>query len=359
MTCVSSTSNQQFLGCHDGFITSGHDDDVLSLPPLPALFNPGMLPYSKMVDPIATELDPIETSLSIVSSTPLQSSFSFEPTPIGPKSSIHIVADPVKLESLQSMSNLKSLCECLSPLFPSQNKMQQETFDDLLVHSDDISSALMTSADFKIQKSTKPSKAIDQNVTKERSVRLRASHLEQWGQRYQELIEFRRKTGNCLVPLEFPQNPRLSHWVKRQRAQYRLKHDGKHSTLTDDRQEMLEQLGFIWDSHKASWEEKFQDLRMFKQMYGHCNVPTMYPRNPQLASWLKCQRRQLRAYHGEDGSDDEGATSRPSSPSSRNASKSTLCPERVNKLVQIGLPWQKKRRTSKSSAAKRVRQQSQ
>jgi hypothetical protein len=67
--------------------------------------------------------------------------------------------------------------------------------------------------------------------------RFRESHLEKWNQRFQDLIEFREEFGHCLVPLEWPLNPSLSHWVKRQRCQYKAKREGKHSTLTDERQE--------------------------------------------------------------------------------------------------------------------------
>jgi hypothetical protein len=73
----------------------------------------------------------------------------------------------------------------------------------------------------------------------------------------------------------------------RQRCQYKLKCDGKHNTLTDERQEMLEEMGFVWDSHNASWELRFNELCDFKRVHGHTFVPTIYPQNPQLAAWIK------------------------------------------------------------------------
>jgi len=100
----------------------------------------------------------------------------------------------------------------------------------------------------------------------------RPNQQEQWSQRYQEIIEFRDKFGHCLVPLNWPDSPPLAHWVsdserhtsrlchysslrthtffttlkvKRQRHQYRVKSDGKHSTLTQERLEALERLGFV------------------------------------------------------------------------------------------------------------------
>ena len=127
--------------------------------------------------------------------------------------------------------------------------------------------------------------------------RFRMSQAEQWGERFKELIQFKQENGHCVVPLCYPTNPTLSHWVKRQRCQYKLKHAGKRSTLTDDREMLLEDLGFTWDSHNASWEERFYDLVKFKKETGHCNVPSTYPSNPSLAGWIKCQRRYVRMFY--------------------------------------------------------------
>lgn len=120
-------------------------------------------------------------------------------------------------------------------------------------------------------------------------VRLRASQLKQWDQRIQELIQFRNEHGHVLVPLHYPANPRLSHWIKRQCCQYKLKAEGKHSTLTEERQALLGSLGFVWDSHCASWDLRFEELLEFQRVHGHLTVPLFYPENPQLAAWLKVQ----------------------------------------------------------------------
>lgn len=124
----------------------------------------------------------------------------------------------------------------------------------------------------------------------------RQSQVDLWKLRYTELLDFFKKFGHCLVPLRFPQNSSLSHWVKRQRYQYRVKTEGKHSTLNDDRQAALEALGFVWDSHAASWEERWNELRDFRDTFGHTNVPKTFKANPQLAIWVKSQRRHYRLH---------------------------------------------------------------
>ena len=68
--------------------------------------------------------------------------------------------------------------------------------------------------------------------------------------------------------------------------QYKLKIGGKHSTLTDARQSSLQALGFVWDSHKATWMERYESLKEFKSQNGHCDVPANYP-DKALAIWVK------------------------------------------------------------------------
>jgi hypothetical protein len=117
-----------------------------------------------------------------------------------------------------------------------------------------------------------------------------------WQEKFQELLQFRQGYGHICVPSNWPQNASLAHWIKRQRYQYKLKQAGQHSTMTDERESALEQLGFVWSSHSAFWEERLNELRAFREKHGHCNVPTKYPENPQLAVWAKCQRRQIKLY---------------------------------------------------------------
>lgn len=66
--------------------------------------------------------------------------------------------------------------------------------------------------------------------------------------------------------------------------------------MTDDRELELENMGFVWNSHRAAWEERFEDLNVFYLREGHCNVPSNYEADKLLAVWVKCQRRQMKLY---------------------------------------------------------------
>merc|ERR1712241_1606354 len=130
------------------------------------------------------------------------------------------------------------------------------------------------------------------NKKKTREIKFRAYQAENWTEKFEELLRFRDENGHCLVPNCFPENPSLAQWTKRQRYQHKLKLEGKRSTITNERVRALDDAGFVWDSHKAVWSERFQELKSFLKEYGHCNVPSRYETNHQLAIWVKRQRRQ-------------------------------------------------------------------
>ena len=208
---------------------------------------------------------------------PLTSSFDLvlEPTPIASQN-IEIV-DQVRLEDTNFFGF------SLMPAF------QEEYFQK------EISKSPLQSLDLdeqnnpcKRQKHVHAPTNITEDVSK--------SHLEKWHQRFKDLLLFHKKYGHCLVPLNWPENQQLAHWIKHQRCQYKAKLEGKHSTLTHARQEALEKLGFVWDSRRAAWEERFNELLAFRNKNGHCNVPTNFKENPKLSTWVKCQRRQYKLF---------------------------------------------------------------
>jgi hypothetical protein len=160
--------------------------------------------------------------------------------------------------------------------------------------------------------------------------RFRAFHEKKWDERLLELRAFRQQHGHSLVPHTYPSNPQLARWVKRQRRQHKLMEEGKQSTMTPERCELLESLGFVWDSHQAAWSEKIQDLRRYQAQNGHCLVPSSYKANPQLATWVKCQRRQYKLYW-------EG---RPSA----------MTPQRIAELEGMGFVWELRSAASTSSS---------
>jgi hypothetical protein len=69
---------------------------------------------------------------------------------------------------------------------------------------------------------------------------------EKWMTKFQELKAFQKEHGHLDVPIVYPTYRSLGLWVKNQRTQYRLRKEGKHSTLTDERMSALKEAGFQW-----------------------------------------------------------------------------------------------------------------
>jgi len=115
-----------------------------------------------------------------------------------------------------------------------------------------------------------------------------------WNRHFNNLCSYKEENGTCLVPLNDDKYPQLGLWVKEQRRHRSLMVRGKHSHMTQERVDILNSIGFCWDSHEASWWDKFKELQKYKEEFGHCMVPQQYSPNPQLHKWVYQQRRQLR-----------------------------------------------------------------
>ena len=126
--------------------------------------------------------------------------------------------------------------------------------------------------------------------------RFRPYQYEQWQEKFEELSEFQRQHGHCNVPRKHNNTMMLWRWVKRQKYQYKLFKEGKQSTLSQERISALENVGITWDCHGSTWSERLAELTTYQHVNGHCNVPSKYPVNPQLSTWVKCQRRQYKLY---------------------------------------------------------------
>ena len=239
-----------------------------------------------------------------------------EPTPIGPNAFFwnNPLARTVSSLGLNDMNTMLltvepifSASDCHNHLLPPQNKKRRidgsPSFDSNRTLMPLVESCAITNQEESIDGS---------------SAQLRQYQSDQWNDRFQELLAYKLSHGHCCVAHSYPDNQKLAQWVKRQRYQYKLKKSGRHSTLTDERLMELEGIGFVWDSHVAAWDERFESLRAFQLMYGHCNVPSHYE-DKSLAVWVKCQRRQMKLrLRGQ---------------------KSTLNESRIDRLDRLPFEW--------------------
>ena len=126
-----------------------------------------------------------------------------------------------------------------------------------------------------------------------------------WNVRLNELREYKRQHGHTNVPRHYNVNLKLGRWVDTQRTSYRLLKLGKPSPLTQDRVDMLNDIGFEWnpsenttkDAARSSkptktkytpWKARYEELQRFKAQYGHVLVD----HKTRLGEWVRAQRRQ-------------------------------------------------------------------
>ena len=69
---------------------------------------------------------------------------------------------------------------------------------------------------------------------------------DRWLAGYNSMRRYKEEYGDCFVPRGFTLDPRLGVWAAEQRKQYKLHRDGKNSSITPMRIELLNEIGFSW-----------------------------------------------------------------------------------------------------------------
>jgi hypothetical protein len=96
----------------------------------------------------------------------------------------------------------------------------------------------------------------------------------------------------------------LGKWVGVQRT--------NKDSLSPERRQRLDDIGFVWDVLTEQWEEGFSKLLQFKEAEGHCRVPATFKLDGfNLGKWVGVQR----------------------------TNKDSLSPERRQRLDYIGFVW--------------------
>jgi superfamily II DNA or RNA helicase len=128
-----------------------------------------------------------------------------------------------------------------------------------------------------------------------------------WRERYMELVEYKKLHDDCNVPQNRSKYRVLAGWLKKQRAEYR------EGLLAQERVDLLENLGIIWDRSPQTWEDRYQELLEYHRINKHSHVPVRWPENKTLAEWV-CKQRAMHR-------------------------KGAISPERKLLLDKIDFPW--------------------
>jgi superfamily II DNA or RNA helicase len=105
-----------------------------------------------------------------------------------------------------------------------------------------------------------------------------------WETGFHYLTSYRKRERHCRVPAKHKENGfPLGQWVSVQRL---------NTSLSQERQQQLNGLGFIWDPHGTAWEEGFKHLEAFARAQKHCRVPSGYISEDgyRLGGWVVNQR---------------------------------------------------------------------
>ena len=117
----------------------------------------------------------------------------------------------------------------------------------------------------------------------------RARYAKIWNQRLEELKEYKEKHGNCNVPRGYSANKPLGEWVRTQRKQYRLKQEGRKSTMTKARIDQLNAIGFVW-TPRQGWKRVKSTTRHVKIQKNDSNKRA---NNTTTTSNKKRKRQQI------------------------------------------------------------------
>jgi hypothetical protein len=105
-----------------------------------------------------------------------------------------------------------------------------------------------------------------------------------WDDMYQKLVAYKKKHRSTNVHRNSPADPRLGNWVHHQRTFYKTK------TISIDRINQLESIGFACDLLGQKWMEFFHKLVAYKKQNKSASVPRSYKEDPKLGVWVSHQR---------------------------------------------------------------------
>jgi superfamily II DNA or RNA helicase len=114
----------------------------------------------------------------------------------------------------------------------------------------------------------------------------------QWDEMFERLTAFQKKYRHCDVPHLWKEDRSLAIWVVNTRR--------RKDQLSTEQMQKLVAIGFDWDPSNTDLEKMYARLAAFKKVYGHCNVPSSYSKDPVLARWVVKQRHPAGSRSSDD-----------------------------------------------------------
>lgn len=187
-----------------------------------------------------------------------------------------------------------------------------------------------------------------------------------WEQRYQELLEYKNKHGNCLIPVGYEGNPQLANWVSTQRQEWKSFSSNKPSRLTEERVALLNKVGFVWEAHRGGARKRKSNDSISICAKKSCSPPKSVPPSSKQANenvngtlnherpwiamfkdylWFLDQGRnpegvpELKTWADEQREEHKVQQSKKSSSTILQSESSKLTLDQYNLLQSIGFDW--------------------
>lgn len=138
-------------------------------------------------------------------------------------------------------------------------------------------------------------------------------------ERIKQIKSFMCVYSHTKIPMRWSVDPTLHDWIVEQKLQLERVMDGKEHELTDTQRKAILDLDLDFDYYEPSnmtvldpdpesgrtpdmnrscqWDAMYQELREYRLIHGHSNVPRRSKRDPSkdaLGEWVHFQRRQHR-----------------------------------------------------------------
>lgn len=116
--------------------------------------------------------------------------------------------------------------------------------------------------------------------------------------RYEQLVEYRGIHGDSNVPIRYKEVAGLGKFVNNLREEYKKYGLNQKTSMTKERVDMLEAIGFNWGGTKSqqqewddAWNQKYEKLKEYRESNGDCLVPRTHI-DTALYSWVTMQRER-------------------------------------------------------------------
>ena len=117
---------------------------------------------------------------------------------------------------------------------------------------------------------------------------------QQWNIMFDLLVTYKEENNNedPLQSFKTPEGQSLGAWCNTQRAEMKKRREKKKNTLSPEKIQRLDGIGFIWDSHDHKWNFMFDLLVTYKKENNNEDPPSAFktPEGQSLGAWCTTQR---------------------------------------------------------------------